>query len=33
MAYVIAFLFSPKSTAIRGGAIAVGGGKVGSMYY
>ena len=33
VAYVVAFLASPKSTAISGDAIAVGGGKVGSIYY
>jgi NAD(P)-dependent dehydrogenase (short-subunit alcohol dehydrogenase family) len=33
VAYVVAFLSSPKSTAISGDAIAVGGGKVGSIYY
>ncbi len=33
VAYVFAFLASPKSTAISGDAIAVGGGKVGSIYY
>ncbi len=33
VAYVVAFLASPKSTAISGDAIAVGGGKVGAIYY
>jgi NAD(P)-dependent dehydrogenase (short-subunit alcohol dehydrogenase family) len=33
VAYVVAFLASPKSTAIAGDAIAVGGGKVGAIYY
>jgi enoyl-[acyl-carrier-protein] reductase (NADH) len=33
VAYVVAFLSSPKSTAISGDAIAVGGGKVGAIYY
>ena len=33
VAYIVAFLASPKSTAISGDAIAVGGGKVGAIYY
>ena len=33
VAYVVAFLASPKSVAISGDAVAVGGGKVGAIYY
>ena len=33
VAYVVAFLASPKSIAFSGDAIAVGGGKVGAIYY
>lgn len=33
VAYVVAFLASPKSIAVSGDAIAVGGGKVGAIYY
>ena len=33
VAWVIAFLASPKSVAINGDAIPVGGGSLGSIYY
>jgi NAD(P)-dependent dehydrogenase (short-subunit alcohol dehydrogenase family) len=33
VAYVVAFLASPKSVAINGDAIPVGGGSLGSIYY
>lgn len=33
VANVIAFLASPKSVAVNGDAIAVGGGAVGPIYY
>jgi NAD(P)-dependent dehydrogenase (short-subunit alcohol dehydrogenase family) len=33
VAYVVTFLASPKSIAVSGDAIAVGGGKVGAIYY
>jgi NAD(P)-dependent dehydrogenase (short-subunit alcohol dehydrogenase family) len=33
VAWVVAFLASPKSVAINGDAIAVGGGSLGSIYY
>ncbi len=33
VAYVVVFLASPKSIAVSGDAIAVGGGKVGAIYY
>jgi len=33
VAYVVAFLVSPKSVAINGDAISVGGGYRGPIYY
>ena len=33
VAWVVAFLASPKSVAINGDAIAAGGGSVGAIYY
>jgi NAD(P)-dependent dehydrogenase (short-subunit alcohol dehydrogenase family) len=33
VAYVVAFLASPRSVAINGDAIPVGGGSVGAIYY
>ena len=33
IAYVVAFLASPKSTAINGDVIAAGGGARGAIYY
>jgi NAD(P)-dependent dehydrogenase (short-subunit alcohol dehydrogenase family) len=33
VAYVVAFLASPKSVSINGDAIKVGGGSLGSIYY
>jgi NAD(P)-dependent dehydrogenase (short-subunit alcohol dehydrogenase family) len=33
VAYVVAFLASPKSVAINGDALPIGGGSLGSIYY
>jgi NAD(P)-dependent dehydrogenase (short-subunit alcohol dehydrogenase family) len=33
VAYVVAFLASPKSVAIHGDAVTAGGGSLGSIYY
>ena len=33
VAWVVAFLASPKSVAINGDAIAIGGGSIGAIYY
>jgi NAD(P)-dependent dehydrogenase (short-subunit alcohol dehydrogenase family) len=33
VAYVVAFLASPKSVAINGDAIPIGGGSLGNIYY